>query len=164
MNRKHTRRDVLKQGCAVGLSFSSLLLGGCPSGCGGKSDPPGTGGGSSGPESPRELTYSETEEFMDTFEKHIDEGHTVHVSFDGSAKLTTTLAHALSDVSGIDVTDTGFTLYDHVDPDALDQLFKPTDDGQVRMNGLLTFTVWGHQVTVYSDGRIAIVPPPAGRR
>lgn len=79
--------------------------------------------------------------------------------FDGPAKLTTTLAHALSDVSGIDVTDTGFTLTDHVDPDALDRLFTPKDDGTPRMSGHLTFTVWGYQVTVYSDGQIAIVPP-----
>jgi len=79
--------------------------------------------------------------------------------FDGAAALTTTLAHALSDVTGIDVTDTGFTLNDHVDPDALDRLFKPKDDGTPRMSGHLTFTVWGYQVTVYSDGQIAIVPP-----
>ena len=79
--------------------------------------------------------------------------------FDGPAELTTTLAHALSDVSGVDVTDTGFTLYDYIDPDALDQLFKPTDDTDRQINGMLTFTVWNHKVTVYSDGQIAIVPP-----
>ena len=83
----------------------------------------------------------------------------VHHDFDGPAKLTTTLAHAISDVSGIDVTDTGFHLTDHVDPDALDQLFRPKDDGTPRMNGHLTFTVWGYEVTIYSDGQIAIVPP-----
>jgi hypothetical protein len=83
----------------------------------------------------------------------------VEHDFERPAKLTTTLAHALSDVSGIDVTDTGFTLDDHVDPDALDRLFKPKEDGTPRMNGRLTFTAWGYQVTVYSDGQIAIVPP-----
>jgi len=83
----------------------------------------------------------------------------VQHDFDGPAKLTTTLAHAISDVSGIDVTDTGFSLADHVDPDALDRLFRPKDDGTPRMDGHLTFTVWGYQVTVYSDGQIAIVPP-----
>jgi len=100
-------------------------------------------------------------------QQHNTQTYYVKHDFDGSAKLTTTLTHALSDVSGIDVTDTGFTLYDHVDPDALDQLFKPTKDGSQRMNGMLTFTVWGHQVTVYSDGQIAIVPPqqnPQARR
>jgi hypothetical protein len=79
--------------------------------------------------------------------------------FGGSAKLTTTLAHALSDVSGIDVTDTGFTLNDHVDPDALDALFKPKADGEPRTDSQLTFAVGSYQVTVYSDGQIAIVPP-----
>jgi len=85
--------------------------------------------------------------------------YVVQHDFDGPAELTTTLAHALSDVSGVDVTDTGFTLYDYIDPDALDQLFTPADDGSQRINGTLTFTVWSCQVTVYSDGRIAIVPP-----
>jgi len=79
--------------------------------------------------------------------------------FDGPAELTTTLAHALSDVSGVDVTDTGFTLYDYIDPDALDRLFKPREDAAQQINGMLTVTVWGHQVTIYSDGQIAIVPP-----
>lgn len=40
--------------------------------------------------------------------------------FDGSAELTTTLAHAISDVTGLDVTDTAFTLNDYVDLEALD--------------------------------------------
>lgn len=83
----------------------------------------------------------------------------VQHDFDGSAQLTTTLAHAISDVSGVDVTDTGFTLNDHVDPDALDRLFEPKDDGTARTSGHLTFNIWGYQVTVYSDGQIAIVPP-----
>lgn len=79
--------------------------------------------------------------------------------FDGAAELTTTLAHALSDVSGVDVTDTGFTLYDYIDPDALDRLFKPTGDSDRQINGMVSFAVWGHQVSVYSDGQIAIRPP-----
>ena len=87
--------------------------------------------------------------------KHTDQQQTsvgqtqtyyVQHDFDGPAKLTTTLAH-------------GFRLNDHVDPDALDRLFKPKDDGTFRMNGHLSFTIWGYQATVYSDGQIAIVPP-----
>ena len=94
-------------------------------------------------------------------QSHVRDSGTYFVKhdFDGPAELTTTLAHALSDISGVDVTDTGFTLYDYIDPDALDMLFKPKEDTHRRVNGMLTFTVWGHQVTVYSDGQIAIVPP-----
>lgn len=88
-----------------------------------------------------------------------NQNYFVQHDFDGSAELTTTLAHAISDVTGIDVTDTGFTLNDHVDPDALDKLFAPKADGSPRTNGHVSFTIWGYQVTVYSTGQIAIVPP-----
>lgn len=79
--------------------------------------------------------------------------------FDGSAELTTTLAHAISDVTGVDVTDTAFTLSDHVDPEALDRLFKPSSEGTSQIDGQFSFIVWEYRVTVYSDGQITIVPP-----
>lgn len=82
----------------------------------------------------------------------------VHHDFDGSAELTATLAHAISNVTGADVTDTGFTLNDYVDPEALDRLFKPKSDGMPRGHGHVSFVVWGYQVTVYSSGRIVIAP------
>jgi hypothetical protein len=85
--------------------------------------------------------------------------HVVNHDFGGSAELTTTLAHAIADVTGIDVTDTEFTLTDHVDPEALDQLFRPKPDGTHRMNGHVSFSIWGYQVTVHSTGQITIVPP-----
>ncbi len=83
--------------------------------------------------------------------------------FGGSARLTTTLAHALADVAGVDVTDAEFTLSDYVDPEALDRLFKPRADDTPRLGGHLSFTAWGCQVTVYSDGRITVVPPQRAR-
>jgi len=85
--------------------------------------------------------------------------YVVHHEFDGTAELTTTLAHAISDVTGIDVTDTGFTLNDYVDPDAMDKLFKPKPDGTQRTNGSLTLTILGCQVVVHSNGQIIITPP-----
>lgn len=85
--------------------------------------------------------------------------YVVEHDFDGTADLTTTLIHAIADVTGVDVTDTGFTLNDHVDPDALNHLFAPKEDGSPRANGNVSFAIWGHQVTVYSHGLIVIVPP-----
>lgn len=85
--------------------------------------------------------------------------YVVQHEFGGSAELTTTLAHAVSDVTGIDVTDTGFTLNDYVDPDALDTLFQPKGDGTPRTNGSLTLTILGCQVVVHSTGQIVITPP-----
>lgn len=86
--------------------------------------------------------------------------------FDGSAKLTTTLVHAISNVTGADVTEAEHSLDDHVDSRALDRLFRPRSDGTPRASGQVNFTLWGHQVTVYSDGQITIVPcqqPPVAQ-
>lgn len=79
--------------------------------------------------------------------------------FHGPAELTTTLLHAISDVTGFDVTNTEFTLSDYVNLDALNQLFEPKPDGSPRTNGDFRVTIWGCQVTIYSCGQIVIVPP-----
>lgn len=85
---------------------------------------------------------------------------TNHYSYhdpDGSATFSATVVHALADVMSADVTDVEFTLYDVIDPDALDRLFaRSTDDAPPSH---LAFTVENYQVTVYSDGEIVITPP-----
>ncbi|WP_049921937.1 HalOD1 output domain-containing protein [Halopiger djelfimassiliensis] len=78
---------------------------------------------------------------------------------DGPATLSTTVIHALADCMGVDVTDGRISLYDAVDPDALDDLFRPRHDGSPRTGGTLTFVVDDHRVTVTSDGEILIEPP-----
>lgn len=82
-----------------------------------------------------------------------------HHNTAGPAKLSTTVVHALSDAMGVDVTDSGFSLYDSVDPDALDSIFAPRDDGTPRPPGHVAFCVRGYQTTVYSTGEIVITPP-----
>lgn len=77
----------------------------------------------------------------------------------GPARLSTTVIHALADCLGIDVTDARISLYDGVDPDALDALFRPRDDGWPRRGSSITVTVRDHYVTVSSDGEILIEPP-----
>lgn len=77
----------------------------------------------------------------------------------GPATLSTTVIHALADCLGVDVTDGRISLYDTVDPDALDSLFRPRYDGRPRSGGSLSFTIRDHYVTVYSDGEILIEPP-----
>jgi len=77
----------------------------------------------------------------------------------GTAKLSTTVIHALADAMGEDVTDAGFVLHDSVDPDALDRLFSNVDPETERAPGHVAFTIDGYQVTVYSTGEIVITPP-----
>lgn len=79
--------------------------------------------------------------------------------FDGPAKLSTTLIHALSEVANIDMTGTETTLFQHVDPEALDSIFRPVGPEAPRSNGHVSFTVWGYSVTVYSNGYIVISVP-----
>jgi len=79
--------------------------------------------------------------------------------FDGPAKLSTTVVHALSEVANIDATNTESTLYQHVDPSALDRLFSPVNDETARTTGHMSFQMWGYDVTVYANGQIAITTP-----
>jgi hypothetical protein len=90
---------------------------------------------------------------------HKPQPYFIQHEFGGSSQLTTTLVHALSDVTGADVTQVESGLANYVDPDALNRLFKPDSDGTPRPNGHVSFTVWDHQVTVYHNGQIAIMPP-----
>lgn len=94
-----------------------------------------------------------------TTQSQIQQSYTVQHDFAGSASVTATLAHALSDISGIDVTDAERALEEYVDPDALDRLFSPVSDGSPRANGQLMFNIQGYQTTIYGSGLISIVPP-----
>ncbi len=84
--------------------------------------------------------------------------HATHDT-DSAATLSTTVIHALADCMGVDVTDGNLSLYDSIDPDALDTLFRPRYDGTPRSAGMLTFFVHDYRVTVHSDGNILIEPP-----
>ena len=79
--------------------------------------------------------------------------------FEGPAKLSTTLIHAVSEVANVDTTNTESTLFHHVDPDALDDIFSPVDGDTPRAGGQVSFPVWGYNVTVYSNGQIIIEAP-----
>lgn len=85
--------------------------------------------------------------------------YTIHHDFDGTATVTATIVHALSDITGVDVSEAEFVLNDHVDPDALDKLFADKADGTSRSHGHVTINIQGYQTTIYSTGQISIVPP-----
>lgn len=82
--------------------------------------------------------------------------YTVQHNFDDPASLTATVTHALSDISGFNVTDIEFALKECVDTDALDRLFIP---GSPRENAQLSFSMRGYHTTIYGNGSIFIVPP-----
>ncbi|MFP8954414.1 HalOD1 output domain-containing protein [Natrialbaceae archaeon A-arb3/5] len=82
-----------------------------------------------------------------------------HHDSDGTATITTTIVHAIAEIADTDVSQGEFSLYDSVDPDALDRLFRQKTDGTDRTGGHVAFTTLEHEVYVYANGDIIIYPP-----
>lgn len=79
--------------------------------------------------------------------------------FDGPAKLSTTVIHAVSEVANADMTTTESTVFQQVDLKALDDLFSPVGPEAPRTSGHVSLDVWGYGVTIYSNGQIVIAAP-----
>jgi len=63
---------------------------------------------------------------------------------------------AVADANDVDVTDLDVRLYDIVDPDALERLFRPRADGIPRARGQVVFEMAGCTVVVHSDGDVEV--------
>ena len=79
---------------------------------------------------------------------------------DGSATLLSTIVHALTGIVEVDVSQGEFSLYDSVDPDALERIFARKGDGSPRTGGHVAFTALEREVYVYATGEIYVYPPP----
>ncbi|WP_435155217.1 DUF7504 family protein [Haladaptatus sp. DFWS20] len=84
--------------------------------------------------------------------------HRVQHDLSGPQSLSTTVTVAVADVAGVEPAEIPEQLYDVIDPEALDKLFKPRDDGKQRRGGRLSFSLYGHHVTVRGDGSITVQP------
>ncbi len=78
---------------------------------------------------------------------------------DGSATITATVVHALASIADADVSQGEFSLYDCLDPEALERIFAPKADGSPRAGGHVAFQALDHEVYVYATGKILIYPP-----
>jgi hypothetical protein len=87
-----------------------------------------------------------------------------HYDNDGTATVTTTIVHALASIADTDVSQGEFSLYDSIDPDALDRIFRPKADGTERIGGHVAFTALEHEVYVYANGDVIIYPPETASR
>ncbi|RQG91092.1 hypothetical protein EA462_03580 [Natrarchaeobius halalkaliphilus] len=82
-----------------------------------------------------------------------------HYDSDGTATITTTIVHAIASIADIDVSQGEFSLYDSVDPDALEHIFSQKADGTDRTGGHVAFSALEHEVYVYANGDVIIYPP-----
>lgn len=74
--------------------------------------------------------------------------------FDDDVNLSTKVLLTLDSVPGYDIEDSDTVVFDRIDLDALNEVFRPVGgtprDGQVR------FTVDGYEVTATADGEITV--------
>ncbi|ODR79411.1 hypothetical protein BG842_06945 [Haladaptatus sp. W1] len=71
--------------------------------------------------------------------------------------ISTVIAETIATHKGIDPADLE-PLYKTIDPDALDALFAPQNDGTARTTGQITFTHAGYETTVKSDRTVTVEP------
>ncbi|AZQ14167.1 HalOD1 output domain-containing protein [Halorubrum sp. PV6] len=50
-------------------------------------------------------------------------------------------------------------LFEAVDPDALDQVFRTQPNGPRRAEGRVRFSYHGYEVVAYADGRVSVQDP-----
>jgi hypothetical protein len=81
--------------------------------------------------------------------------HDVH----GDAELSTGVLMALDSLPGYDA-ESGGVVFDHVDLDALDNIFSPVN-GEAR-SGHVTFVIEEYEVTATANGEITICELPSG--
>jgi hypothetical protein len=87
------------------------------------------------------------------------ETYRVQHEWSDSEPLYYTVARAVGAITDTHPTDVE-SVDEVLDPDALDQIFRPTSDGSLRgTGGYVTFVLDGCDVTVYWDGEIVIRIP-----
>jgi hypothetical protein len=80
----------------------------------------------------------------------------VNHDFDSDpGELTVTIVDAVSEALDISPTEIVPRVSDHVDPDALDRLFRPAPDGGTR-RGRLVLELQGCHVEIVGDGTIFV--------
>lgn len=65
---------------------------------------------------------------------------------------------AVADAKGVEPWDLDTPLYDVVDPDALNRIFRSTGRG-AHGTGRIIFTMDGCEVVVHGDGDVDVTPP-----
>ncbi|MFC4542271.1 HalOD1 output domain-containing protein [Halosolutus amylolyticus] len=108
-----------------------------------------------------ELTDDDTGDYQ---YDQTNDRYVFHHDSEGTATITATIVHALASIAETDVSQGEFSLYDSVDPDALDRIFSKKADGTERSGGHVAFTALEHEVFVYANGDVIIYPPSGSRR
>ncbi|WP_433624257.1 DUF7504 family protein [Halomicrococcus sp. NG-SE-24] len=77
-------------------------------------------------------------------------------SDEGGRMLGTLVVEAVAESAGVTPPELDTSLYDVIDPDALDALFASRRNGVERTDGQVTFSIHGHYATVSADGVVEV--------
>lgn len=77
-------------------------------------------------------------------------------SDENNESVSMVVVEAVAERKGIDPVALTPPLYEAIDPDTLDALFAPLDDGMDQETASITFPYDGYTVTVYSNGQVDI--------
>lgn len=69
--------------------------------------------------------------------------------------LATTIVSTVADLSETDPVEVD-RLYDRVDPDGLETIFRPADGSTTRNEGRVSFRLEGYSITVHASGTIVV--------
>lgn len=87
---------------------------------------------------------------------------TYHLEFDITEQdPSTVVVLAVLDLSGGSVDDLDLN-FDSLDPECLDDLFRPRFDGTPRRGGQVVFEFSGYEVTIDSSGELVLDPLGTG--
>ncbi|HMB49783.1 MAG TPA: HalOD1 output domain-containing protein [Natronoarchaeum rubrum] len=86
---------------------------------------------------------------------------TYHVEYDwrDAMPLSMIVVMIVADLEGVGATELD-PLYDYLDPELLDRLFSPQEDGRLAA-GEVSFTYHDYEITVFRHGHIGVTPPAA---
>lgn len=80
----------------------------------------------------------------------------IQYDWESDHSMGAVIVQAMVEEARVDATDVPQSFYESIDPDALDDLFRPQISGSSRMKGKLSFSFAGHYVTARSDGHITV--------
>lgn len=79
----------------------------------------------------------------------------VRTDFDGTESVSANVLLALDELPDFDAESSDEALFEHVDPDALDSLFRKPVDGD-RTQGWVSFPIADYEVGVSARGEIVV--------
>ena len=74
------------------------------------------------------------------------------------SSLSEAVLEAVATEMGVEQSDLPDPLFDAIEPEALDSLFRPDRNGHPTRSGHTTFSYAGYEVTAYSDKRVELQP------